>query len=97
MTKKQTVRAFADMKEAARKAAKALAAISRKYDPERSRRTTSFLELMKLSEETKESLRRIRVLSDKLSRKDSELSPEERAKLRAELDKLLAEPVKYEL
>lgn len=52
---------------------------------------------IKLSEETVESLRRIRELSDKLSRKDSGLSPEERAKLRAELDKLLAEPVKYEL
>lgn len=52
---------------------------------------------IKLSEETKESLRRIRELSDKLSRKGSELSPEERAKLRAELDKLLAEPVKFEL
>lgn len=34
---------------------------------------------------------------DELSRKDSELSPEERAKLQSELDKLLAEPVKYEL
>lgn len=52
---------------------------------------------IKLSEETVESLRRIRELSDKLSRKDSGLSPEERAKLQAELDKLLAEPVKYEL
>jgi hypothetical protein len=52
---------------------------------------------IKLSEETAESLRRIRELSDKLSRKDSGLSPEERAKLRVELDKLLAEPVKYEL
>lgn len=52
---------------------------------------------IKLSEETKKSLRRIRELSDKLSRNDSGLSPEERAKLRAELDKLLAEPVKYEL
>ncbi len=54
-------------------------------------------ELIMLSKETKESLRRIRELSDKLSRKDSELSPEERAKLQAELDKLLAEPVKCEL
>lgn len=52
---------------------------------------------IKLSEKTIESLRRIRELSDKLSRKDSGLSPEERAKLRAEFDKLLAEPVKYEL
>lgn len=53
--------------------------------------------MIKLSEETKESLRRIRELSDKLSRKDSGLSRKERAKLQAELDKLLAEPVKYEL
>jgi hypothetical protein len=50
---------------------------------------------IKLSGETIESLRRIRKLSDKLSRKDSGLSPEERAKLQAKLDKLLAEPVKY--
>ncbi len=53
-------------------------------------------EMIKLSEETKESLRRIMELSDKLNRKGSELSSEERAKLQAELDKLLAERVKYE-
>lgn len=52
---------------------------------------------IKLSEEAVESLRRIRKLSDKLSRKDQGFSTEGRAKLEAEFDKLLAEPVKYEL
>jgi hypothetical protein len=52
---------------------------------------------IKLSEETKKSLRRIGELFDKLRYKGSELSPEEREKPWAEIDKLLAEPVKYEL